>query len=609
MKTILLVLVSLAPLPAQVAAVRYELRFPNAAHHEAEIRITFLGVSAPILEVVMSRASPGRYALHEFAKNVYNVRATDGAGRPLTVGRPTPYQWNVSGHSGTVVFEYTLFGDALDGTYNAIDTTHAHLNPPATFAWARGMETRPVVVSLEAPAGSTWEVATQLQRNGQTWTESSRDMLMDSPIEFGPHALREWTALGTHFVMAMHSSASDETISEYARLCEAITLEAAGVFGAFPVYDHGQYTFLFDFLPYAGGDGMEHRNSTVITQNVAPGTRSFADLIDAASHEFLHSWNVERIRPKSLEPFDLERANMSGELWFGEGFTNYYSPLVQARAGILSIDDFSGVLGSTLNTTLASPGREVFNAIEMSRMAPFVDRAGTTDPTNLANTYISYYTQGEALALGIDLSIRARFPGKSLDDWMRAMWRAHPDVNNPYTLDDLEATLAAATGSAEFARDLFDRYVVGRQSMDYAGLLTRAGLLLRKTSIGEVWLGVSRTSVSKQGVSITGVTLRGSPAYLAGLDRGDRLTSVDGKDVRTQKDWDKALKSHKPGDKSLIEVEGRAGSRSVELIWQSPPTVELVTYEKAKLELTPAMREFRAAWLKSRALGPLPKLP
>jgi len=104
-----------APLAAQ-EPVRYELRFPNAAHHEAEVRATFTGVRGGALEVVMSRASPGRYALHEFAKNIYNVRATDGAGKHLNVTRPTPYQWNVETSPGTVVIDYTLFGDRADGT-------------------------------------------------------------------------------------------------------------------------------------------------------------------------------------------------------------------------------------------------------------------------------------------------------------------------------------------------------------------------------------------------------------------------------------------------------------------------------------------------------------
>ena len=138
--------------------VRYELRFPNAAHHEAEVRATFSGVRGRVLEVVMSQASPGRYALHEFAKNIYNVRATDGAGKRLNVDRPNPDQWNVETSGSAVVIEYTLFGDRADGTYDAIDSSHAHLNSPATFLWARSFEKTPISLKIEIPAGQTVDV-------------------------------------------------------------------------------------------------------------------------------------------------------------------------------------------------------------------------------------------------------------------------------------------------------------------------------------------------------------------------------------------------------------------------------------------------------------------
>ena len=147
--TLVLLLVP-AALLAQ-APVTYEVDFPNAIHHEAEIAVTFPDVPQGPLELRMSRSSPGRYALHEFAKNVYSVEAFDGAGRPLEVTRPNPYQWNVAGHDGTVRMEYTLFGDRVDGTYAAIDNTHAHLNMPATFMWARGLEDRPISVTFRAP--------------------------------------------------------------------------------------------------------------------------------------------------------------------------------------------------------------------------------------------------------------------------------------------------------------------------------------------------------------------------------------------------------------------------------------------------------------------------
>jgi predicted metalloprotease with PDZ domain len=136
--------------------VRYEVSFPDASRHEAEITVTFSGLPAEPLELRMSRSSPGRYALHEFAKNVYDVRVVDGAGRPLEATRPNPHQWNVADHDGTVRVTYTLFADRADGTYAGIDLTQAHLNMPATFMWARGTGERPVSLRFRIPEGSGW---------------------------------------------------------------------------------------------------------------------------------------------------------------------------------------------------------------------------------------------------------------------------------------------------------------------------------------------------------------------------------------------------------------------------------------------------------------------
>src|SRR5690606_11407870 len=157
------------------------------------------------LQVRMSRSSPGRYALHEFAKNVYAVRATDSRGNPLAVTRPDPYGWTVSGHDGTVRFSYTLFADRADGTYSGIDNTHAHLNIPSTFAWARGLEDRPITVSFRVPRGSNWKVATQLFATDDPYTFTAPNLyyFLDSPVELSDFDVREWT---------VHDNGRDYTI-------------------------------------------------------------------------------------------------------------------------------------------------------------------------------------------------------------------------------------------------------------------------------------------------------------------------------------------------------------------------------------------------------------
>jgi len=143
-----------AALPAQSdtgASIAYAVSFDNAVHHEARISVVFSDVPAGPLEIRMSRTSPGRYALHEFAKNVYDVSITDGAGNTLVADRPDLHQWTVDGHDGTVRFDYTLFADRRDGTYAAVGPDGAMLNIPATLVWARGWEERAARVAFHLP--------------------------------------------------------------------------------------------------------------------------------------------------------------------------------------------------------------------------------------------------------------------------------------------------------------------------------------------------------------------------------------------------------------------------------------------------------------------------
>ncbi len=603
----LLLLLAL-PLAAQ-PTVRYELSFPNAVHHEAEVEAIFEGVPAQALDVVMSRSSPGRYALHEFAKNVYSVRVSDGNGHELKSVQVDPSSWRVEGHNGTVHFHYTLFGDRTDGTYAGIDETHAHLNMPATLVWARGLEKAPITVRFVLPEGKNWKVATQLvpQKDG-TWFAPNLDRLMDGPAELSVHDLPEWKIEDATFRLALHHTGTAAEAAQFAHMCEAVVLEEEGVFGALPKYDDGAYTFLLDVLPYASFDGMEHRDSTVIT-GVGDVLRGRGEgMIGAAAHEFFHSWNVKRMRPKTLEPFDYERANMSGELWFAEGFTNYYGPLALERSGIGRLNQFTHHMGSAVNAVLTSPGRLIHSPAEMSRMAPFVDAATSIDSPNFGNTFISYYTYGQALAFGLDLTIRKQFPGKSLDDWMRTVWHEHPDVDRPYTLADLEHALAEATGDSAFATEFFDRHVTGKEPLDYASAVAPAGLMLRKAHSGKAWWGKEQVSFSPSGAEIKSETSKGSPLYQAGLERGDRIVSVNGNAITADATLEGILGKHKPGDNLALHVQSRGGERDLRLTLSEDPQLEIVTFEEAGQTLTPEIKAFREAWLGSKALHPLPKL-
>jgi predicted metalloprotease with PDZ domain len=594
--------------------VAYRLSFPEAVHHLMQVEATFTTVPAGPLELRMSRSSPGRYALHEFAKNVFDVRITDEAGKELMVTRPNPHEWDVTGHSGTVRVTYKIFGDRLDGTYLAVDSSHAHINMPAAIMWARGFERRPISIRFERPTGTSWRVATQLQPGSDplSYTAPNLQYLMDSPSEFGTFTLRSFTVPDDRrtpvFRVAVHHTGTDAEVDGLVRDVEAIVREERHIFGEYPPFEGNTYTFIADYLPWAHGDGMEHRNSTVLTSSTSIRADRL-DLIDTIAHEFFHAWNVERIRPKSLEPFNFEEANMSSELWLAEGFTSYYGPLTLKRAGLTNLRAFLTAMDEAIEKVTTSPGRQIRSAVEMSRLAPFVDAATSIDQTNFANTYISYYTWGTALGVGLDLSLRDRSDGKvTLDDFMRALWSrfGRPGIDvpgyvkTPYTIDDLKDVLGTVAGDAAFAKDFFARYIEGNEAPDYARLFERAGILV-KAGTGRAFAGELTLQDEQTGVRITADVPYGSPAYQGGLERDDLLVTVGGTKVTRASEVEKLVSARKPGEPLPVVYERRGVRASTALKLVGDPRLTLTPIEEAGQTLTDAQRRFREAWLSSVA--------
>jgi len=577
---------------ASSKAVVYTISFDNAVHHEAEINVIFSDVPAGKFAFRMSRTSPGRYALHEFAKNVYNVKATNGAGEALKVTRPDPYQWVVDSHDGTVNVSYTLFANRGGGTYAQVDETHAHLNIPATFMFASSQAERPIEVTFNVRKDLNWKVATQLKKEGDnTFSAPDLQYFMDSPTEISDHQVRSFhvDANGktqtVHFVL--HHNGTDVELDAYFEDVKAIVLQQKEVYGELPDFDFGEYRFLACYIPNASGDGMEHRNSTILTT-----TRSLAQggAISTVSHEFFHAWNVERIRPKSLEPFDFEEANMSGELWFAEGFTSYYTGLILLRAGVWEQDRYLRSIASTFNYVWNSPGTQFFNPIEMSYQAPFVDAARSVDPVNRGNTFISYYSYGSTLGLALDLALRNEPGNLNLDDYMKFVWNAYGKEEIPYTIDNLNQALNEYAGK-DFGDAFFSKYIYDSQMPDYKTLLASVGV--RLTQKGDTPYFGARV---RQGRIANEPTI-GSPAYTARLDRGDQLISVNGKGLNDKNTFSAIINSLKPG--TIVDIvftrHGVTKNRKVTL--GKSPRYTIESFEKVGKDLTDPITAKRTAWL------------
>jgi predicted metalloprotease with PDZ domain len=598
-------------------AIFYTVSFPNAVHHEAEIVMTIPQAPQGDFKVRMSRSSAGRYATHEFGKNIYNVAATSVDGSPVKFKQIEGDVYLIEDNvSKTVKISYTLFANYTDGTYASIDLSHAHLNMPAAFMWVPGEEQRPVKFEFNDLDKYGWKVATQLKHDGDNvYSAPNMQYMMDSPTELSNFKETSWDVVNTDgktekINLTVHSDDAQPVIDNFGKMLQKVVLEEKAVFGELPKYDFGEYTFLDDVYPTLSGDGMEHRNSTCIVQPVDKIEGNEVRLLSTFSHEYFHSWNVKRIRPKSLEPFNFEHANMSSELWFAEGFTQYYGELLLVRAGFHTPEEYTRTLSGLVNSVLNTPGAAKYPETFMSRYSVFADAGVANDPNNEANMFTTYYYYGGATALALDLRLRTEF-NLTLDDYMRAVWLARGKVMKPYTIPDLQNDLAKLTNNPKFAADFFDKYIYGIDKNNYDALLAKAGFLLRKMQPGKAWAGSlsggfrrgragqARTN-GTEGIAITTSTMMGTPVYKAGLDAGDIVLKADGKELKDEQAFDDLVASKNIGDKIVIDYKNRTGDHQTTITLEENPYLEIVTYEKAGKELTKEQQDLRNGWLSSK---------
>jgi len=217
---------------------------------------------------------------------------------------------------------------------------------------------------------------------------------------------------------------------------------------------------------------------------------------------------------------------MSGELWFAEGFTSYYTRLTLVRAGIITPEEYVGGLAGTINYVTNAPGRKYRNPIQMSQHAPFVDAAKSIDPNNYGNTFVSYYSYGSYLGLALDLTLRSKFEEVSLDDLMRYMWEHFGKSEIPYQIPDIEKALGAITNDAAFAKSFFTQYIYQSNLPDLQGLLKQFGVKLQLENIGKA--ATVRVSYGADGATVKSNTSQNHPFYAAGINKEDKILSING---------------------------------------------------------------------------------
>jgi predicted metalloprotease with PDZ domain len=545
----------------------------------------------------MAKWSPGRYGVFDFAKNVQEFRAN---GRVTRVDDQT---WSVDpAGANTVTVSYKVFGNNLDGTFSQLDERHANYNGASIFMYVVGHKSDPVKLTIQPPSG--WKIVNGwMDQPGQTeWNFPNWDVLIDTPTEIAPDWTQETFEVdGKKYHVVVHSfGAEGGKRPSLVKDIEKIVRAQVAMWGA-PEFN--EYTFLIHYAADdRSGDGMEHLTSTQIIEPGALGEPGMYEAtLGTVSHEFFHVWNVKRLRPQELGPWDFTRAARTRGLWVAEGFTNYYGHLMLRRAGIWNDKKFLEREAQTITRVESAQGTRLMSAEESSLSAPFIDDAPHAQLTNLKNTSISYYPKGELIGMVMDLLIRGRTKGRaSLDDVMRRMYDEFylKSPNSSYYLrgrgyqtEDLERIVSQVSGT-DFT-DFFKRYVRSVEVLPYEEAFGYAGLRLVKTPAAEPF--DAGLSVEFQGFfAVIDNVRNGSPAEDAGLSAGDQIISLDGREITMA--WLKTLARHKPGDSIPIVVRrDRRGIRTNIVLKE----VERFEYRiEESQSVTLEQKALRNAWLK-----------
>ena len=441
--------------------------------------------------------SPGRYARMDFARNVQGFRAESGDGRVLEWDKSGGSRWRVLPAGARALrLRYRVFANDLSGTFSVLDTAHANWNGASLFMYVEGHKPDPVRLTIAPPDG--WRVLNGWADGaGQTqYRFANYDILIDTPTEVAPaFEVDSFRVDGILYRAMIHHNARDsvrnygEIKRRFTSQLERIVRYQNGVIGVPPITT---YTFLLN-IGYRGGDGMEHLNSTqVINANAWSDTATLIPGITTSSHEYFHTWNVKRIRPAALGPFDYTAEQHQPSLWVAEGWTNYYGNMSLVRAGIIERPLFFTRTANMIRANLESPGRKEVSARMASFHAPFWDGGASPMRTNGSQTFFSYYTKGEGLALMLDLEIRARTANaRSLDDVLRHLkrttWDEAPRATyylqgRGYTEQDVERAASEVMGTD--MHPWFERYVAGTDDPPFAEALAKAGMRLTVTGDG-----------------------------------------------------------------------------------------------------------------------------
>jgi predicted metalloprotease with PDZ domain len=544
--------------PSSMApTITYTLSMPQPHTHYFVVDVHLSGLQTPAyrqqgyVEVKLPVWTPGSYLIREYAKNVERFEAKSGT-QSLPVEKTTKNTWRIR-HAGAtdVTLTYTVYANELTVRTSYLDAQQGYVNGASLFVYLPEHQQVPATLTVRPPAG--WRVTTALEPlPGQPnqFRVPHYDLLVDSPLQMGTHRVLTFEAAGVPHQIAMvgtHAPVDEaRLLADYRRVCEAAT----SVVGEHPC---PSYTFLVQHLP-TGGGGLEHLNSTSLqtSRQAYASEAGYTGFLGLVAHEYFHLWNVKRIRPNELGPFDYDNENYTRMLWVAEGITSMYDNYILRRAGVTTVERYLADVAADFNYTENTPGSRVQSLADASWDA-WIKYYRPNE--NSGNSTVSYYSKGAAVTTLLNLEILHQTKGqKSLDDVMRYLWAEYyKKQQRGFTEAELQRALEAATGTS--LETFFREYIHGTVPLDFNRYLGYVGCRVvdQQADSAEPFLGAAFVgNAAATGKLVVSTIHRDSPAWNDGLNANDELVSINGKKPALPPA--KLLEGYRIGDKVTIQV-------------------------------------------------------
>jgi predicted metalloprotease with PDZ domain len=580
-----------APAGAQTReAIRYTLRFPAPQTNYVEVEARVPTDGRPSIDMMMAVWTPGSYLIREYERNLEAVQAKAGT-RTLPIEKTVKNRWRITtGGAREVTVTYRVYAHEMTVRNNWVEAGFAMLNGAPTYLTLVESGARPHEVRLELPAA--WKTSVTGMPDAPDgaphhYLAPDYDTLVDCPIVAGNPAIHQFSVDGKPHLLVDLGEGGVFDGERAAHDLERIVLADRQLWGTLP-YD--KYVF-FNLLVSASG-GLEHKNSVMMmASRWATGTREkYLAWLSLASHEYFHLWNVKRLRPIELGPFDYEHENYPRSLWISEGLTDYYADLQLARAGLYAPGEYLRELSNAIRTLQTTPAR-LQQTAEMASFDAWIKQYRPDD--NTVNSTISYYTKGAVLGFVLDARIRAATnDAKSLDDVMRLALARYSGAKG-FTPEDFRKTASDVAGT-----DLgpwFTRALESTEELDYGPALEWFGLQFaspRAPDETRAWLG-AKTKIDERRLLVEHVP-RGTPAYAAGVNPGDEILAID--DFRVlPEDLETRLAAYRPGRTVVLLVSRRDELKRLDVTLGDEPPDRWTL--QVRPGLTPQQRARLTSWL------------